>query len=362
MGIGRFAFTPMLPLMIRDGSLTLDASPWLAAVNYLGYFVGALTAGRLPLTPAQSAKISLGGIVLTTAAMGLTTKLLVWLLLRGLAGVFSGWALVGVSAWALYQLARIGRPHLAAFVYAGVGGGVALAGLFCLLAAGPDTSSAVLWLELGALALAVAAAPLRLLRGGPAPNPPSASSTLPDSGDSRLLILCYGVFGFGYILPATYLPALARRMIDDPRCFGLVWPIFGAAAALSTLLAGRSWFQANRLRAWALCNVAMALGAALPSFWINPATLAASALLIGGTFMVITMFGMQEARLRAPDHAIAALGRMTVAFALGQLAGPLALAAGSSGSLGLGLRVAALGLLLTAAPLWRLSQHTGTST
>ncbi|WP_081673241.1 YbfB/YjiJ family MFS transporter [Magnetospirillum fulvum] len=361
MGIGRFAFTPMLPLMIRDGSLGLDASPWLAAVNYFGYLVGALTAGRLPFSPAQTAKISLVGIVLTTAAMGLVSAFPAWLLLRGLAGVLSGWALVGVSAWSLYELARVERPHHAAYVYAGVGSGIALAGLFCVAAAGSGASSASLWLELGALALVGVAAPLHLLHGGPGPIPPHAASQHRDTGESKLLIVCYGVFGFGYILPATYLPTLARQMIDDPRLFGLVWPVFGLAAALSTLCAGRRWIQSNRLRAWALCHIAMAIGAALPGLWINPATLVASAVLIGGTFMVITMLGMQEARLRAPDHAAAALGRMTAAFAFGQLAGPLVLSAAPSGSLHLGLQVAALALLLTAAPLWLLSQRNRTS-
>ena len=44
MGIGRFAFTPLLPLMVRDGALPQNAGAWLAASNYLGYLVGALMA------------------------------------------------------------------------------------------------------------------------------------------------------------------------------------------------------------------------------------------------------------------------------------------------------------------------------
>ena len=51
-------------------------------------------------------------------------------------------------------------------------------------------------------------------------------------------MVCYGILGFGYILPATFLPVLARAVVEDPRVFGLAWPVFGAAAALSTLLAG----------------------------------------------------------------------------------------------------------------------------
>jgi hypothetical protein len=359
MGVGRFAFTPMLPLMVRDGGLRLDDSVWLAAVNYFGYLVGALSAARLPWTPASSARASLFGVALVTAGMGATAQWPLWLALRGLAGLFSAWALVGVSAWALSALTQAGRPRLAAWVYAGVGTGVALAGLFCLFAARPGVSAARLWLELGATTLIAIAAPLLLLRGGPGPSPRPAAQAGGNGRGLSLLILCYGVFGFGYILPATFLPAMARQAIDDPRVFGLVWPLFGAAAALSTLLAGAVWIQSNRLRAWAICHGLMALGALLPSLWLTPAALAASALLIGGTFMVVTMLGMQEARSRAPDRPAAALGWMTAAFALGQFAGPLALAALPAGGSGLrfALQAAGLALLLTIPALWRLSSN-----
>src|SRR5690606_8090565 len=47
IGIGRFAFTPLLPLMQAEG-LSLGAGAWLASANYLGYFAGALAATIAP--------------------------------------------------------------------------------------------------------------------------------------------------------------------------------------------------------------------------------------------------------------------------------------------------------------------------
>ena len=67
----------------------------------------------------------------------------------------------------------------------------------------------------------------------------------------------------------------------------------------------------------------MAAGVVLPSVWLTPVTIAIAALLVGSTFMVVTMIGMQEARARAPGNPTALLGLMTAAFAIGQLAGPV---------------------------------------
>lgn len=42
MGIGRFAFTPILPLMIQEGKVALAQTALLSSSNYIGYLVGAL--------------------------------------------------------------------------------------------------------------------------------------------------------------------------------------------------------------------------------------------------------------------------------------------------------------------------------
>jgi predicted MFS family arabinose efflux permease len=174
-------------------------------------------------------------------------------------------------------------------------------------------------------------------------------------------VVCYGVLGFGYILPATFLPVLAREVVDDPQMFGLAWPVFGIAAALSTIATARRFGHANRLRVWVVSHLLMATGVVLPSVWLAPATIAIAALLVGSTFMVVTMIGMQEARARAPGNPSALLGLMTAAFAIGQLAGPLVsgvldlLPVGHRAALGHALQLAAFALALSAVYLWRQS-------
>jgi MFS family permease len=369
MGIGRFAFTPLLPLMVRDGSLAQGAGAWLAASNYLGYLAGALTASRLGLSLPMVMRASLAGIAVATAAMGAFDGLAGWMILRFVAGVLSAYTLIATSAWALQHLTRTARTKLSGIVYAGVGLGIALTGLFCVAAAQPGVPAGQLWLELGALAALAVACSTPFVGRPLATSALVRSTSYPEVtlGPNTGVVVCYGVLGFGYILPATFLPALAREVVDDPQLFGLAWPVFGVAAALSTIATARYFGHVNRLRVWAVSHLLMAAGVTLPSLWLGPVTIAIAALLVGSTFMVVTMIGMQEARARAPDNPTALLGLMTAAFAIGQLAGPVVsgtldlLPIGHNTALGFALQLAAFALALSAAYLWRHSQSSSSN-
>jgi predicted MFS family arabinose efflux permease len=183
----------------------------------------------------------------------------------------------------------------------------------------------MLWLALGAMAMVMALWVQQLWpkpAGAPLRMPtPTAPARLPP-GSARL-VFCYGSFGFGYILPATYLPTLARALVDDPRLFGLAWPVFGVAAAASTLLAGHALRRWPLLTVWSGCHLLMAAGNVLPLLSRSGTAIAIAALLVGGTFMVATMTGLQQARRLSPSDPAPLLGRMTAAFAIGQIAGPL---------------------------------------
>ncbi len=329
MGIGRFAFTPLMPLMMRDGTLSAAAGAEWAAANYGGYLAGALTASWFSSDPRRGVQLSLIGVALTTLAAACIdgeTLTLLGAVLRAAAGVFSAWALVCASSWCLAELARRHAPQLGAWIYTGVGLGITLAGALAWL--GGLQPASWLWLELGLIA-AAGAMFVGLGLGGRSTAPVSTAAHLPPAVvPSRRhghlgLVLCYGTFGFGYIVPATFLPAMARQLVSDPLVFGLTWPLFGLAATLSVAIAAR-WLSAwPRRRVWALAQGTMALGTALPLATQALWALAASAVLVGGTFMVATMAGLQLAREQLPANPTPLLARMTAAFAAGQIAGPL---------------------------------------
>ena len=369
MGVGRFAFTPLLPLMIRDGLLDLNAGSWLAGSNYLGYVIGALTVSWVRLQPQILLRGSLVGIVAVTVAMGAGgLDMAAWLALRFMAGVFSAWAFVLTSAWALNRLALAQRSDLAGVVYAGTGLGIVLVGIYCVVAAAPGITSQWLWLVLGVLA-AIMVAPSLFLSGDlqAASRSPVEREAAPAEAKGHMsLVLCYGVMGLGYILPATFLPALARTIVDDPRVFGLAWPVFGMASLISTVVVVRALRRMNRLRVWAITHLVMAIGVIMPSVWLSPVSIAIAALFVGSTFMVTTTVGLQEARSRARGNATAILGRMTAAFAIGQFGGPLVsgmlgmLPAGQAAGLDYAFQIAAVALLLSAAYLFGQARRDST--
>jgi predicted MFS family arabinose efflux permease len=344
--------------MQREGLVGDAGGAVLAAVNYAGYLIGALTAARLAARPRALVLASLVATAMVTAGLGLSESFAAWVLLRGAAGVLSAWVMVGISAWAIGELAEQGRADLGAWVFSGVGLGIAAAGGLAWWRAADGAPA--LWVELGLLAAPAVAAirwAWRRERGGHAPRTAMAPRR---NGDARHagLVLAYGIFGFGYILPATYLPAMARALVDDPALFGLAWPVFGAAAAVSTLAAGRALRRWHLQQLWALCHAMMAFGAALPLVSRSGAAIAAAALAVGGSFMVATMAGMQLARERAADHPAALLSRMVAAFAAGQISGPLVvlLVSRMTGTSGIEPTLALAALLLVASAVWLYRQ------
>ena len=331
MGVGRFAFTPMMPLMLRDGTITAISGAEWAAANYAGYLAGALTAARFAHNPRLGLLIALFGVAAVTTAVALLDPgagALRGIVLRACAGIFSAWVLVCASSLCLAELARRQASQFGGWIYTGVGIGIALTGTLTWL--GGRQPASWLWLELGLLAAAGAFAVLAWLRPsssnmpvGSSNRPPSASAALSQRQNAGAFVLCYGTFGFGYIVPATFLPTMARAQVADPLVFGLTWPLFGLAAALSVGAAARWLAGWPRRRVWALAQGTMALGTVLSLLTHALWALAVSAVLVGGTFMVATMAGLQLARELSPDNPTPLLARMTVAFAAGQIAGPL---------------------------------------
>lgn len=359
MGIGRFAFTPLLPMMQTDEGLSVSAGAWLASANYLGYLIGALAAMWMPARAAIAIRVALIVIGVVTVAMGVTNGFTVWILLRAAAGIASAWVLIHASAWCLERLAASSRPLLNGIVFGGVGAGIAAAGGICVLLMHFNATSAQAWIVLGAssLALTLVIWPTFSSEAGVASRATQGAQGAAPSWnrESVRLVLCYGAFGFGYIIPATFLPAMARQAIHDPLIFGWSWPIFGAAALASTLVAAVLPPSLGNRRLWIGSQLLMAGGVALPVVWPGIAGIMLAALFVGGTFMVTTMVAIREARQVAGVNATGLIAAMTAAFAIGQIVGPISASflVGRKGNFSAALLIASLLLVLSAYALRR---------
>lgn len=381
MGIGRFAFTPILPMMLADGVLDLAAASWLASANYLGYLVGALLCmlqpwfwTRFPSLPSLAfSQLVRGGLLMTgvlTLAMG-WLEAPAWPLLRFLAGVTSGIVFVYTSGWCLSRLASLGVPSMGGFIYMGPGAGIVLSGLAASGMVAGRWTAAGAWLVFGALAFVLSALAWRFLQGGTERLQPLAARSPQESGhvpadqatlkashgaaEMLLLTLAYGLAGFGYIITATFLPVIARSALPGSHWLDLFWPLFGAGVMLG------AW-GATRLRSvadfrWLLLGgyLVQALAIAISLWSPSLAGFAISSLLLGLPFTAITFFAMQEVRRLQPDSASSFIGLMTATYGIGQILGPpltawLLQAQRSPGdAFKLALEIAAAALLLGAA-------------
>lgn len=337
-------------MMQSDAGVSLAEGGWLAAANYLGYLVGALWAMVQRARADHAIRASLMITAGATLAMAFADGLAAWLALRALAGVSSAWALIHMSSWCAQRLARLGRPAFNGIVFAGVGAGVVLAGALCLALMTAGAGSRTAWLWLGAIGVLISAVVWPVLHDSESAAPSAALAGYRWTPDAVRLVACYSAFGIGYIIPATFVPVMAKQVIAEPAVFGWAWPLFGAAAMTSTLLAGALQRVLSGRRLWMASACVMALGVAAPLVIGGLAGILACALLVGGTFVVATLAGVQVAREVAGGAAHVLLAAMTAAFAASQVVGPLLVSflVERSGGFG-GALLLAFGVLLASA-------------
>ncbi len=325
MGIGRFAFTPLFPMMTEDGLVSITGGGYLASVHFLGYLLGAVFVAKIPCPPKMMLRLSLLAIGVGTVGMGVTNDFTVWLILRWLTGVCSAWTLVLVSNYYVRHLAENGRAEYQGWVFSGVGAGISITGLVCLVFMVQQIGSSLSWQIVGAISLiTICAVWLSIGPEIPAIRPPTQRPGSQRSPLNWRIVIAYGVLGIGYVIPATYLPVMARDVVQSPLIFGWSWPVFGAAAFVSTILAAKFHKRYSNRQIWAVSHIVMAAGLLLPVIHPHILTIIAAGLCVGGTFMIVTMTGMKEAhRIAPPQDVMRHIAVMTTSFAIGQMIGPV---------------------------------------
>ncbi len=324
IGIGRFVYTPVLPLMVEALGLSKFTAGLIASANFAGYLAGALlAAGRLPGLRRNWLLGALLGSALTTGAMGFTHSVPLFLALRFVGGMASAFALILASAIVLEVLARANHPGLSSVLFAGVGAGIVCSAVLVSALQGEDFGWPALWIASGALSFAATFAIVLLIpeREGADPRRPPDRAMRTDSVLVRL-VLAYGLFGFGYVITATFLVAIVRADALLRPLEPVIWVVFGLAAAPSVALWTRLAGRFGLPGAFAAACLVEAAGVLVSVVWPSSAGIFLAAVLVGGTFMGLTAMGLIRGRSLGAGDGRRVLALMTSAFGLGQIVGP----------------------------------------
>jgi MFS family permease len=321
MGVGRFVYTPILPLMTAQAGLSAASGASLATANYVGYLVGSLVGMAAP-SFCRSPVVHRGSFVLlvaTLAAMPFTHSLAIWFLLRLLAGIASAVIFVFAASSLLAHL-RNHPAHLSGWGFSGVGAGIALSGVLVLILNSIGDWKVAWWAAAVLCAtLAAGAWTMRPEPGIALVAPTSNTGQLRTHRWFSTLFVSYTLEGIGYIIAGTFLVA-AITQGSSPWIGGAAWILVGLAAAPSSVVwawLGKRWTRPDLLLAALLVQAA---GIALPAIVGGVAAALVAALLFGATFLGVTSMALGTGTHLQFPRAVALL---TGGYSVGQILGPL---------------------------------------
>ena len=360
-GIGRFVYTPILPLMHAQAGLSSALGADLATANFIGYLAGALAGIAVPAVVRSAAALRGSFVVLvaTLALMPVSHDGTVWFLLRLVAGAASALIFV-IAVSAMLSGLRAHAHHLVGWAFGGVGAGIALSGLLVVAVQAASTWQAAWW-TCAALAALLAASAWPLV---PQPEPTSSdAATQTERPRTRrwflALLTSYTFEGIGYIIAGTFLVAAIQQGVPGRLGSG-AWIVVGLAAlpscALWTRLAGR-WSRPALL----LTSLTIqAVGIALPALLGGAMPALVSAVLFGATFMGVSTISLSiGAHLQVPRS----VALLTAGYSVGQILGPLLaaplLSHGYHQALLLGSALVVVSAVAAAAVCVRFPHHLG---
>ena len=371
MGYGRFLFTATLPDIMVQLSLSTTIAGWLASVNYIGYFIGALIAMFVPQRSTWQT-MTLWAIISVVTTMLLVIpdmSLALWYLIRLVAGIASGVAMILSSSFVIQNLSPQRRSVLSAIHYSGIGVGISASAIVTwgLLALGYHFD--VIWLVAGCTSLPLiwllyAIKPKQINRVSQQSHSKQRISVHQSylrfkrslyeaiSGHHKplaLLFVSYVLAGFGYISSATFLPVMAAQRLTTQRYAGLtIWLVVGIFAMLSNPLWGALAKRIGETKTLMGLTLLQASGMCLPILFDGAFGLYANAAILGLTFVGMVSMTLTLFKNINPSYSNLLIALATLAYALGQFLGPLVTVslAGPQGNFNAGLLVSAIGLMI----------------
>lgn len=328
MGLSRFAYTPIFPVMQVELGFTDQFAGWLASINYAGYLLGSVVAAYWAWGRDRS--LALKGFllinILSIILMGASENHLFWYFLRFIAGLTAGFAFVLISGIIMDFLTEKSLTHLTGLFYAGVGSGIFLGGITVpWLAEKLGWKGA--WYGVGGMALFLGIL-VFLWLDGDHKAPPGQKKPVTEKEEHQIplgwLTIAYTAEGIGYIISGTFLVAIVSDIPGfDSYSAAMSWAFVGLAAAPSAMLwvkLANRWGKISMLR---LAYIIQIFGISLPLLFPNNIGAFLGAMLFGGTFMGITTLTVAAAKIMYPENSTKIIGQLTFFYAAGQILGPV---------------------------------------
>ena len=327
LGVARFAYTPLLPLMQQQAGLGVAAAGWLAAINYAGYLSGAVLASRISDLVLKDRLYRIGMVlaVLSTAVMGLTTDVVIWAISRYVAGLCSAAGMLMGTGLILNWLIRHNHRSELGIHFSGLGLGIAGCAAAVMLMS-PELDWREQWWAFAALGCLLLIPALAWL---PRPDTSGLTTTgqkMVDDPPSplylRIFMAAYFCAGFGYVVSATFIVAIVNKLPGMAGQGNLVFLAIGLGAAPACI----NWdFIARRtgdLNALIMAAVLQIVGILLPVMVGGLIPTLFGALLFGGTFIGMVSLVLSMAGRYYPTKPAKMMGKMTLSYGVAQIIGP----------------------------------------
>lgn len=326
LGVARFAYTPLLPMMQAQAGLGLAEGGWLAALNYAGYLSGALIASLISDLVLKDRLYRIGMVlaVLSTLLMGLTSDFTLWAVSRFVAGLSSAASMLLGTGLILNWLIRHNQRGELGIHFSGVGLGIVGCSLVVALL-GQWLDWREQWFALTALACLLLVPALAWL---PRPDrSPLTTSGQPmrDNPPSRLFLrlfmAAYFCAGVGYVVSATFIVAIVDRLPGLAGQGSWSFLAIGLAAAPACIVWDLVARRTGELNALILAAALQVVGILLPLSG-GMAGAIAGALLFGGTFVGMVSLVLSMAGRYYPTRPAKMMGKMTLSYGAAQIVGP----------------------------------------
>lgn len=356
IGIARFTYTPLLPIMKAQVGLSYLAGGWLATFNYMGYMSGALLAASISQLSNKFYiyRVGLVVAVLSTIAMGLTDNLVLWAILRYIGGLTSVCGMLIASGLIMNWLMRNQFKPLLGLHFAGLGLSISFSGLAVgLMASSLQWNE--LWIAMGILGIALLI-PAYLWMPAPADVPVASSAEsvqqVPSKKWMNILIAAYFCGGFGFVVSATFIVAILEKLPELSGVGSWIWVLIGLAAAPSTFLWDKVAIRIGQIEALMLAYGLQVISVILPVLTTDVSLNVISGILYGNTFVGIVSLALSLVGRSFPNNPAKAMAKLTLSYGLAQIIAPamsgyIANATGSyNGALEITAVVLAIGVVL----------------